>query len=97
MLNWLKNKIRKWLAEEDGPPAPVLEAIISGRPVRVVPKGAVGMGLLCRVPAECGTMQRLFVLEFEAVDQDIFWKLWKRLGGSAVWEGGDRFEPGGLI
>ncbi len=92
-MEWLKRKIRRWLAEDAGPPAPVLEAIINGQIVRVIPVTAVGTGLMCRVPSKNKAMSQQIILEHSAADRDHFWDLWRHFGGRAVWEDGTEFEP----
>ena len=93
MMNWTKRKIREWLAEDDGPPLPVLEAVVDNQITRVIPMGAVGMGLLCKLPSKCGSMQPRILLENNAVDKKHFWHLWEHMGGCAVWEDGTPFSP----
>ena len=92
-MNWLKQKIRNWLAEDDGPPHPVLEVTVDGKITRVVAKRPVGAGILCQMPSDCGGMQSRVILADQAVDRHHFWKVWRHYGGGAVWEDGSPFEP----
>lgn len=92
-MGWIKDKIRKWLAEDEGPPEPVMEAVVDNQITRVIPMGAVGAGLLCKIPSKCGGMQSRIVLEDSAIDKRHFWHTWEHMGGQAVWDDGTPFVP----
>lgn len=90
MLNWLKNKLRKWLLETNEPPSRKIEVTIDGKTRKVIAKEVVGLHLLCNVDSDAGEL----ISADKATDTDHFWSLWEDLGGSDfVWEDGSPFVP----
>lgn len=92
MQGWFRRWVKRWL---EGPPEPVLEALVGGEIRRVVPHAICGLGLLCNVPTSEGMSQQM-ILHTHAVDQQHFWRLWKSMGGSEMklWADGKPFKPG---
>ncbi len=90
MLNFLRTRIRRWLA---GPPSSIVEVTIGGEIKRVVARVTVGMKLQCEIPTQHGQEIRLIGSE-QAIDKQQFWMLWKRLGGNVMrWPDGSSFDP----
>lgn len=91
MLNWIRQKLRNWLKEEE-PVSQKIEASIDGNLVFVFATGVIGLRLNCNIPAQHGS--RVYLLsDHQVCNKEHFWNLWKHLGGKASWEDGEPFEP----
>lgn len=87
VLNWLRSKLRKWLAEERRIDA--LECYIDQKIKRVAVEGVAGVKLM--VTDGTGTW---LVGPEQCLDRGDFWRAWEqRSPNGLVWEGGDAFDP----
>lgn len=87
MLNWIRDKLRRWLAEEKRVDA--LECFIDRKIVRVVISDVAGMKLM--VTDGNGTW---LVGPEQCIDRHEFWIAWgQRSKGDYVWEDGSAFRP----
>ena len=89
MLNWLRNRLRKWFAEEQR--VDVLECYIDNRIVRMSVCDSVGLKLM--VTDGMGTW---LVGPEECLRRSEFWRAWdQRTKDDLVWEDGTKFKPEG--
>jgi hypothetical protein len=95
MLNWLKNILRKWMLSDQV--SNKLDCIITGpnftaKRITCIVTGSVGMSL---IGMPDGGTNRIVIQEYQAVDKDQFWALWRRYnrGKKWRWESGKKFEP----
>lgn len=70
-----------------------------GNVILAIPVQAIGLTIQCDLPPDAtalGMIYRATVLEHMAVDRELFWATWRRLGGGdqrLVWEDGEPFIP----
>lgn len=91
MLNWLRNKLKKWLADEHKVDA--LECFIDRKIVRVAVVDVVGLKLM--VTNGMGTW---IVGPEQCFDRAEFWRAWEqRTPGDYVWEDGSKFKAKEMV
>jgi hypothetical protein len=89
MLKWLRDKLRKWLAEE--PKVDALECLIEGKIKRVAVESVCGMSLM--VTDGTGTW---LVCADQCLNKHDFWAAWEqRNRDEFVWDDGTPFKPEG--
>ena len=86
MLKWLRNKIKRWL--EDDQKVDTIECIIEGRIKRVAVEGVRGMSLL----VSDGEGMWLVGAD-QCLDKRSFWRAWdQKSTDEFVWEDGTHFK-----
>lgn len=96
MLDWLKDRLRRWLAKEPPLSMDIACYVPSGAGPRLetfIATEVVGVWLLA--VSKTGSEVRL-IGNGEALDQEHFWRLWRRLsppGDGLAWEDGSPFSP----
>lgn len=90
MLNWIRNKLREWLAEEES--FATIQVRLNDEIREVAIQGAIGTALLI----QHARGERL-ITEAQAVDKKRFWRAWrfwsKMQGQELKWEDGKEFSP----
>ena len=90
MLNWIRDKLRSWLAEEQKVDA--IECVLNGRICRAAILDAVGMKLM----VSTGEDQYLIGHD-QVLNPTDFWKAWgQRSKGEYMWDDGSSFKPEGM-
>lgn len=91
MMEWLKKRLRAWLAE---PEARIdeLDCIIDGKHRRMRITGVHGMKLSC-----VGEAGQFLIGSHQAVEPKLFWRAWEQRtpAGKFTWPDGTPFKPGG--
>lgn len=91
VITWLKRKLQDWLLEDE-PQSRVIQVIIKGEVSSVIVESVVGLRLCCKIPKPKGGGQYL-ISDSQACSRKQFWRLWKQMGGVAVWKDGKVFKP----
>ena len=88
VLNWLRDKLRRWLAEEQKR-VDTIECLLNGKITRTAVQDACGLKLLV------STGQDSYLVGVDqAVNRHDFWTAWgQRSSGDYVWEDGSAFKP----
>lgn len=69
-----------------------LEVRLESKIVTAHPQAVQGLGLLCAIDGRPGPT---LILEYQALDKDLFWQRWKALGGERqglVWDDGTPYK-----
>jgi len=91
MMNWLKKRLRAWLAEPEGPVIE-LDCIIENKCHRMRVVRVHGMKL-----EVVGTAGQFLIGSHQCVDPKRFWLAWEQRTptGRYHWPDGTPFKPGG--
>ncbi len=90
MINWLKNKLRNWLLEDDKPISLQLEILKHGRIALVTAINSIGLHLMCQ--SKDGS--QFLVTEQDCLNAVHFREVWKHLSNDKMtWEDGTPYNP----
>ena len=91
MMNWMKKKLRVWLAEPESQ-VDELDCILGGRCRRMQVTGVRGVSIIAR-DAE----GEYLIGSHQAVEPKLFWRAWEQRTpvGKYTWPDGTPFKPGG--
>lgn len=75
------------------PPSRIIEIMVDGEIKRVAVQSVVGLGFTCTIPSSDGATRMRVIQAGQAVDPQHFWRLWRSMGGCALWPNGSEFRP----